>query len=265
MLKKVHVSRDIMGIIAYICMEMGVDGHRADIAILKTSKTIAAYQNLDDVTIDHVEEAALLVLGERVHKSSQNKNKINQMVTKSSWKIFLRKKRKQEEQQQNSDGKNNDQMNDQKGDDQGSETNQKPGNQKEKPENPQKGESGEDSRKPKGQEDNNTQNPDEQSSESSDNNSNTIEKGKKLKSLEKEEDINSCEEGLDIKKLLKIKGKKKRKLYGKRVDSTTQKGKYVKSRLSRDLKNDIAIDATLRAAAMSSEGRISVKSEDITT
>ena len=57
--------------------------------------------------------------------------------------------------------------------------------------------------------------------------------------------------------------KKKKKLYGKRVDSTTQKGKYVKSRLSKDLKNDIAIDATLRAAAMSSDGIIKVKSEDL--
>ena len=95
------------------------------------------------------------------------------------------------------------------------------------------------------------------------NNSETKEKGKKLKTLENEEDIDPCEQGLDIKKLLKIKGKKKRKLYGKRVDSTTQKGKYVKSRLSKDLKNDIAIDATLRAAAISSEGTINVKSEDL--
>ena len=87
--------------------------------------------------------------------------------------------------------------------------------------------------------------------------------GKKLKNLEKEENIDACEQGIDIKKLLKIKGKKKRKLYGKRVDSTTQKGKYVKSRLSKDLKNDIAIDATLRAAAMSSDGVINVKSEDL--
>ena len=79
----------------------------------------------------------------------------------------------------------------------------------------------------------------------------------------KEEDVDSCDQGLDIKKLLKIKGKKKKKLYGKRVDSTTQKGKYVKSRLSKDLKNDIAIDATLRAAAMSSDGVIQVKSEDL--
>ena len=63
--------------------------------------------------------------------------------------------------------------------------------------------------------------------------------------------------------MLKIKGKKKKKLYGKRVDSTTQKGKYVKSRLSKDLKNDIAIDATLRAAAISSDGTMKVKSEDL--
>ena len=95
-------------------------------------------------------------------------------------------------------------------------------------------------------------------------NSDNTEKDKKFKPIGKENDITVCEEGVDIKKLLKIKGKKKRKLYGKRVDSTTQKGKYVKSRLSKDLKNDIAVDATLRAAAISSEGSIKVKSEDIT-
>ncbi len=89
------------------------------------------------------------------------------------------------------------------------------------------------------------------------------EQGKKLKTLKNEEDIEFCEEGLDIKKLLKIKGKKKKKLYGKSVDSTTQKGKYVKSKLTKDLKSDIAIDATLRAAAISSEGTINVKSEDM--
>ena len=93
--------------------------------------------------------------------------------------------------------------------------------------------------------------------------SNPEERGMKLKSLENEEEVEVCEEGFDIKKLLKIKGKKKRKLYGKRVDSTTQKGKYVKSKLPKDIKSDIAIDATLRAAAMSSEGIMKVKSEDI--
>ena len=95
LLKKVKVSRDIMEIIAYVCMEMGVDGHRADIAILKTSKTIAACHHLEEVNTDHVEEAALLVLGERLHKASQNKNKINQMVQKALEDISKKKEEKE--------------------------------------------------------------------------------------------------------------------------------------------------------------------------
>ena len=262
MLEKVHVSRDIMEIIAYICMEMGVDGHRADIAILKTSKTIAAYYNVEEVNLDHVKEASLLVLGERFHKSSQNKNKIDQMVQKAMDDIS--KKKEEQEKQQNTEGQqdqvSNDQ-NDQEGPEQGEndaenlengEGQGKPDDQKEQDQM----ETGE-------QENQQQINDGEQGQGSSDNNNpNTEEHGKKLKTLENEEDVDSCEEELDIKKLLKIKGRKKKKLYGKRVDSTTQKGKYVKSRITHD-KRDIAIDATLRAAAMSSEGTINVKSEDL--
>ena len=257
MLKKVHVSRDIMGIIAYVCMEVGVDGHRADIAILKTSKTIASYQNMDEVNTDHVEEAAQLVLGERFHKSSQNKNKINQMIQKA--KEDISKQKKEQEEKQNSD-----KQEDQKDNGQSPEGTKQPKDIEEKGENnPQKQESGDEPGKSNEQENQNTQNPGDHTPEKLDDNPDTKEKGKNLKSLEKEEDVDSCDQGLDIKKLLKIKGKKKKKLYGKRVDSTTQKGKYVKSRLSKDLKNDIAIDATLRAAAMSSDGVIQVKSEDL--
>ena len=257
MLKKVYVSRDIMGIIAYVCMEVGVDGHRADIAILKTSKTIAAYQNMDEVNTDHVEEAAQLVLGERFHKSSQNKNKINQMIQKA--KEDISKQKKEQEEKQNSD-----KQEDQKDNGQSPEGTKQPEDIEEKGENnPQKQESGDEPGKSNEQENQNTQNPGDHTPEKLDDNPDTKEKGKNLKSLEKEEDVDSCDQGLDIKKLLKIKGKKKKKLYGKRVDSTTQKGKYVKSRLSKDLKNDIAIDATLRAAAMSSDGVIQVKSEDL--
>ncbi|UTB31620.1 MAG: hypothetical protein NKF70_08740 [Methanobacterium sp. ERen5] len=63
--------------------------------------------------------------------------------------------------------------------------------------------------------------------------------------------------------MLKIKGKSRKKLYGKRVDSTTSKGKYVKSKFPKDMSNDIAIDATLRAAALRSDGKITVKTEDL--
>ncbi len=86
----------------------------------------------------------------------------------------------------------------------------------------------------------------------------------KLKTLKKDEQpVESHEEEVDVKKLLKIKGKKKKRLYGKRIDSKTQKGRYIKSKLPKDSSGDIAIDATLRAAALGSHGKINVKSEDL--
>lgn len=86
----------------------------------------------------------------------------------------------------------------------------------------------------------------------------------KLKTLKKDEqDVEPQEEDVDVKKLLKIKGKKKKRIYGKRIDSKTEKGRYIKSKLPKDYYGDIAIDATLRAAALSSDGEISVKGEDL--
>jgi len=86
----------------------------------------------------------------------------------------------------------------------------------------------------------------------------------KLKTLKKDEQKVEAQEGeVDVKKLLKMKGKKKKRLYGKRIDSKTQKGRYIKSKLPKDSSGDIAIDATLRAAALSSHGNINVKSEDL--
>jgi Mg-chelatase subunit ChlD len=86
----------------------------------------------------------------------------------------------------------------------------------------------------------------------------------KLKTLKKDEQkAETQEEDVDVKKLLKMKGKKKNRLYGKRVDSKTQKGRYIKSKLPKDSYGDVAIDATLRAAALSSKDNIKVKSEDL--
>ena len=248
-LKAVYVPRDIMSVIAYVCMEVGVDGHRADIAILKTSKTIAAYQNMQEVKPDHVEDAALLVLGERYHKS-QNRNQINQIIQKALDDIS--KKKNDEKTKQNTEGE--DDHKDEEQDDHKPQFGNEPGKDDEK--------EGEDPGESQEQE-NQSQQISAEGQEYNNNDSDSKEHGIKLKTLEKEDDIDSFDEGLDIKKLLKIKGKKKRKLYGKRVDSTTQKGKYVKSRLPKDIENDIAIDATIRAAAISSFGTINVKSEDL--
>jgi magnesium chelatase subunit D len=98
-LKDVTVSRELFEIIAQICMDMGVDGHRADIAILKTAKTIAAYQNQIKVNEEHVSEAALLVLGERFQKKSLDQDKIKNKMEQA--KSELSQKNEEEYQKKN--------------------------------------------------------------------------------------------------------------------------------------------------------------------
>jgi magnesium chelatase subunit D len=51
-----------------------------------------------------------------------------------------------------------------------------------------------------------------------------------------------------------VEGRKREKLYGKRVNSQSKKGKYVKSKISNN-HEDVAIDATLRAAALRNGSR----------
>lgn len=80
LLPMVKVSPDMMKVIAQLCVDIGVDGHRADIAILKTSKTLAAYYKHDEVESVDVEEAAALVLGERFHKKSLDEEKIKKQI-----------------------------------------------------------------------------------------------------------------------------------------------------------------------------------------
>jgi len=196
-LKDVEVSHDLMEIIAQLCMDIGVDGHRADIAILKTAKTIAAYNNQSVVNEDHVKEAALLVLGERFHNTSYDKDKLKKQMEQAKSELSKDKQ-----------------------------------NQQQKKTPPTGGES--------------------------------KKRGMKLKTKENEENTVKEEyQEADIKKLLRMKGKKKKKLYGKRVESKTIKGRYVKSKLPKNASNDIAIDATLRAAAISSKDSIKIKSDDI--
>lgn len=77
LLPSVNISKELIGIIAWICLNSKIDGHRSDIAVLKTSKTIAAFNNHKDVDEDDLKEALLLVLGER---NPSIKNNINQMM-----------------------------------------------------------------------------------------------------------------------------------------------------------------------------------------
>jgi len=65
---KVIVSEKLLFEIASLCLNAGVDGHRADIIMLKTAKTIAAFEGRTEVILEDIREAAELVLPHRLRK-----------------------------------------------------------------------------------------------------------------------------------------------------------------------------------------------------
>ncbi|MCU0587919.1 MAG: ATP-binding protein [Syntrophobacteraceae bacterium] len=68
LLPGVKVHRDLLMEIATCCVEVGVDGHRGDIIVLKTAKTLAAYGGRREVTREDVERGAELALPHRVRR-----------------------------------------------------------------------------------------------------------------------------------------------------------------------------------------------------
>ncbi|MDR2873747.1 MAG: ATP-binding protein [Methanobrevibacter sp.] len=73
-LDKVKISETILEIIGRITLNYGSEGHRSDISILKTSKTIAAFKNHENVTDEDLKGAIKLVLGENKFLSEQIQN-----------------------------------------------------------------------------------------------------------------------------------------------------------------------------------------------
>ena len=65
---KVEVDRPQLFEIAQYCLDVGVDGHRGDIIILKTAKTLAAYNGRTQVQSEDIREAAELALPHRIRR-----------------------------------------------------------------------------------------------------------------------------------------------------------------------------------------------------
>ncbi len=73
----VGYSDEILQLIANIAIEMAVDGHRADIFMLKAAQTIAAYHQRVCVTEDDIKEAAELVLSHRMRRKPFQEPKVD--------------------------------------------------------------------------------------------------------------------------------------------------------------------------------------------
>ncbi|MCI5193100.1 MAG: magnesium chelatase ATPase subunit I [Candidatus Electrothrix sp. AU1_5] len=65
---EVSISRDLLFSIADFCLELGVDGHRGDIIIMKTAKALAAFAGRTEVQQNDVDTAAELALPHRMRR-----------------------------------------------------------------------------------------------------------------------------------------------------------------------------------------------------
>lgn len=65
---EVVISRTLLLHIAQHCVDMGVDGHRGDIIMMKTAKTLAAIHGRREATAADVEESARFVLPHRMRR-----------------------------------------------------------------------------------------------------------------------------------------------------------------------------------------------------
>lgn len=68
LLPQVTASNDILLLAAKISITLGVDGHRADITLIKTAETIAAVAGHTEVTKEDIREASRLALPHRMRR-----------------------------------------------------------------------------------------------------------------------------------------------------------------------------------------------------
>jgi magnesium chelatase subunit D len=87
-LSRVTYTPEILRLISMICLDQGVDGHRADIYMLKTAQTLAAYHGREEVLAFDVREAALLVLPHRRRRQPFGDARLDQDKLEETFKKF---------------------------------------------------------------------------------------------------------------------------------------------------------------------------------
>ena len=214
-LKDVEIDEELLRTTADTCIKLGVRSHRAEITIVRTAKTIAAFDGRKDVTIEDIKEAMELALPHRMRSRpfeppSMDEDELEMTISQS-----------QEEQEQKDQ---------------------------------------------KREEDNGKEQRD--SERESD--------GKREKT--KEEEKIPKEFVFNVGNLIdsdRINTRKKDKRYrnrssGRSASSIGNGGKYVKSKFPNGKPKDIALDATIRAAAPyqqersgESDNAIIIKSQDM--
>jgi len=87
-LAHVAYTPEILRLITMICLDQEVDGHRADIYMLKAAQTLAAHHDREEVLAEDVREAALLVLPHRRRRQPFGDTRLDQDRLEDTFKKF---------------------------------------------------------------------------------------------------------------------------------------------------------------------------------
>ena len=84
LLPEVVVDDDTLEVIATLSVDLGVDGHRSDVAMVKTVSALAAFRGRTRVTETDIAEAATLVYPHRVKKTALDEKILSEEETVTS-------------------------------------------------------------------------------------------------------------------------------------------------------------------------------------
>lgn len=211
-LPRVTVSDGIINLISKLCIEAFVSGHRADIVMERAARTVAAWYGRSEVIEEDVYEVAELVL---LHRRGNNDS------AQQDKKEQEKNNEKQENEKSNGEDKEQKQENDEKSHEEHSSQGQ-----------------------------NNIENSEDNNDEVTQNNSEKNQEDDNSEATGTKEFVFSIGEPFKVKKIMNNKDRLLRKGSGKRSNTKTKSkaGRYIRSTMNRE-NNDLALDATLRAAA----------------
>ena len=90
-LQKVTIPDSLIETVARLCISLQVDGHRPDIATVRTAKTLASFEGREDVIPEDILRVAKLAIGFRTRQSGFEEPATPEQVTEILTSIFKEK------------------------------------------------------------------------------------------------------------------------------------------------------------------------------
>jgi magnesium chelatase subunit D len=235
LLSEVKLQEDLKKLIVKICLDFGIDGHRADILMTRCSKTIAAFDNRKWVEKKDVEEAAKLIIPHRMRRQPfEEEQPIEQKLQQTMEQDTQENER---ENQNKEDGDNDNDSED---------NNKEDSSNEDTPEN---------FNPPPQQTDNHQENGEKEQDSSGKDNSQQAPNHDTEEALSSTNTKAPCVVTEKDKKIRTGRGRRARTL-------STHSGKYIKARVPKTPTNDIAIDATIRSS-IAAKGKLKIDKEDL--